>query len=339
MDCSAGFVYCGVDVRIPMLNGMIPLLVLVGPTSVGKTELSLHLAARLGAEIVSADSRYLYRGLDIGTAKPGRTELARIPHHLVDVTAPDQPWSLAEYKRAAVAAIADIYARGRLPLLVGGTGQYVRALLEGWQIPAGGGDLQLRARLTAQAETAGGLAALYAQLTELDAGGAVQIDARNPRRVVRALEVCLTTGRPFSAQRMRLAPAYGICQIGLTLPRAELYARIDARVDQMLNDGLLAETQRLAAQGLAWDLPALSALGYRQLGAHLRGECSLAEAVLRIKHDTRRFSRRQYAWFSLSNAEITWFDVVRTPRAQIEQHVVGALQKAGYEVPAGRIGT
>ena len=138
MDCSAGFVYSGVDVRIPMLNGMIPLLVLVGPTSVGKTELSLHLAARLGAEIVSADSRYLYRGLDIGTAKPGRTELARIPHHLVDVTAPDQPWSLAEYKRAAVAAIEDIYARGRLPLLVGGTGQYVRALLEGWQIPAGG---------------------------------------------------------------------------------------------------------------------------------------------------------------------------------------------------------
>lgn len=317
---------------------MIPLLVLVGPTSVGKTELSLHLAAHLDAEIVSADSRYLYRGLDIGTAKPRLAELARIPHHLVDVTAPDQPWSLAEYKQAATAAIADIHARGRLPMLVGGTGQYVRALLQGWQIPAGGDNLKLRARLTAQAETAAGLAALHAQLCELDPTGALQVDARNPRRVVRALEVCISTGRPFSAQRTRVAPDYRACQLGLTLPRAELYARIDARVDQMLADGLLAETQALAAQGLAWELPALSALGYRQLGAHLRGECSLAEAVLRIKHDTRRFARRQYAWFSLSNPDITWFDVGRIPRVRIEDHAVGALKPAGYEVPAGRIG-
>lgn len=317
---------------------MIPLLVLVGPTSVGKTELSLRLAAHLDAEIVSADSRYLYRGLDIGTAKPGPAELARIPHHLVDVTAPDQPWSLAGYKQAATAAIADIHARGRLPMLVGGTGQYVRALLQGWQIPAGGDNLSLRAHLTAQAETAAGLAALHAQLCELDPTGALQVDARNPRRVVRALEVCISTGRPFSAQRTRVAPDYRACQLGLTLPRAELYARIDARVDQMLADGLLAETQALAAQGLAWELPALSALGYRQLGAHLRGECSLAEAVLRIKHDTRRFARRQYAWFSLSNPDITWFDVGRTPLVQIEDHAVGALKRAGYEVPAGRIG-
>lgn len=318
---------------------MIPLLVLVGPTGVGKTELSLHLAARLDAEIVSADSRYLYRGLDIGTAKPSPLELARIPHHLVNVTAPEQPWSLAEYKQAATVAIVDIHARGRLPMLVGGTGQYLRALLQGWQIPAGGDNLQLRDRLIAQAETAVGLAALYAQLSELDPAGAMQIDARNPRRVVRALEVCLSSGRPFSAQRTRVAPAYRACQLGLTMSRADLYARIDARVDRMLADGLLAETQGLAAQGLAWELPALSALGYRQLGAHLRGECSLAEAVLRIKHDTRRFARRQYAWFSLSNPDITWFDVGRTPRAQIEEHAVGALEGAGYKVPAGRIGT
>jgi len=318
---------------------MIPLLVLVGPTGVGKTELSLHLAARLDAEIVSADSRYLYRGLDIGTAKPSPLELARIPHHLVNVTAPEQPWSLAEYKQAATVAIVDIHARGRLPMLVGGTGQYLRALLQGWQIPAGGDNLQLRDRLTAQAETAVGLAALYAQLSELDPAGAMQIDARNPRRVVRALEVCLSSGRPFSAQRTRVAPAYRACQLGLTMSRADLYARIDARVDRMLADGLLAETQGLAAQGLAWELPALSALGYRQLGAHLRGECSLAEAVLRIKHDTRRFARRQYALFSLSNPDITWFDVGRTPRAQIEEHAVGALEGGGYKVPAGRIGT
>ena len=204
---------------------MIPLLVLVGPTSVGKTELSLRLAAPLKAEIVSADSRYLYRGLDIGTAKPRPAELARIPHHLVDVTAPDQPWSLAEYKQAATAAIADIHARGLLPMLVGGTGQYVRALLQGWQIPAGGGNLELRARLTAQAKTAAGLVALHAQLSKLDPAGATQIDAHNPRRVVRALEVCVGTGQPFSAQRTRVAPAYSACQLGLTLPRAELYAR------------------------------------------------------------------------------------------------------------------
>jgi tRNA dimethylallyltransferase len=282
------------------------LVVLVGPTAVGKTATALDLAEALSAEIVSADSRYLYRGLDIGTAKPSPAELARVPHHLIDVTSPDQPWSLSQYQAAAYAAIDDIRARGRLPLLVGGTGQYVRALTEGWQLPAGEPQGEVRQALEADLAR-DGLPALAERLRALDPDSAASVDLRNPRRVIRALEVVLTTGESFAAQRRKQPPPYAFVMLGLTRPRSELYARIDARVDEMLAAGLVAEVQGLVAQGYGWDLPAMSALGYRQIGNYLRGECSLDEAVAQVKRATRQFVRRQANWFKLTDPAIRWF--------------------------------
>ncbi|HRE25341.1 MAG TPA: tRNA (adenosine(37)-N6)-dimethylallyltransferase MiaA [Anaerolineales bacterium] len=285
-----------------------PLVVLVGPTAVGKTALAIQLAERLNGEIVSADSRYLYRYMDIGTAKPSAAEQARVPHHLIDVTTPDQPWSLAQYQSAAFSAIGAIHARGRLPLLVGGTGQYVRAVVEGWQPPEGGQSPELRADLEARLATLG-LDALVRQLRELDPESARSIDVFNPRRVVRALEVVLSTGRSFVGQRRKLPPRLAIHQFGLSLPRTLLYARIDQRVDSMLASGLVEEVRGLVARGYHWELPALSAIGYRQIGQYLRGECDLKAAADRIRRDTRVFVRRQTNWFKPDDPAIAWRDV------------------------------
>ncbi len=228
-----------------------PVLVLIGPTAVGKTDLALALAEQLEAEIVSADSRYLYTGLDIGTAKPTPAERARVPHHLVDVTTPDRPWTLADVQAAANTALAAILARGRLPVVVGGTGQYIRALIEGWQAPGGAPAPALRAELDAALARAG-VAALAARLRAVDPESAAMVDGRNPRRVIRALEVVLSTGRSFAAQRQKSPPPYTFIQVGLRRPRPELYARIDARIDAMLAAGLLEEVRGLAAQGYGW---------------------------------------------------------------------------------------
>lgn len=313
------------------MSPKIPVLILVGPTAVGKTAMSLILAERLSAEVVSADSRYLYRGLDIGTAKPTLAERARVPHHLVDVTTPDAPWTLPQVQAAAVDAIHAIHARGRRPLVVGGTGQYIRALVEGWEAPGGAPAPELRAELEAELARAG-VGALAERLRALDPASAAQIDVRNPRRVIRALEVVLTTGQSFVAQRRKTPPPFAVTMLGLTLPRPELYARIDARVDAMLAAGLVDEVQRLVARGYSWSLPALSALGYRQIGAYLRGECELAEAVRLIKHDTRVFVRRQANWFRADDPAIRWFDPVRTGPDALEAYARAALAEAGGAV-------
>ncbi len=300
-----------------------PLIVLVGPTAAGKTATAIALAERLGAEIVSADSRYLYRGMDIGTAKPSPAERARVPHHLIDVTTPDQPWTLAQFHSAALAALAAIHARGNWPLLVGGTGQYIRAITEGWQVPPGSPSSELRAELEANLAR-DGVWALAVRLWEVDPASAARVDVRNPRRVIRALEVALTTGESFVSQRRRAAPPFAITALGLTLPRPELYARIDARVDVMLRAGLVEEVRGLVAQGYGWDLPALSALGYKQIGQYLRGECGLDEAVRRIKSETRRFVRRQANWFKPTDPAIRWFDAARTGVEEIIAYIRGA---------------
>lgn len=285
-----------------------PLLVIVGPTAVGKTATAIALAEKHTAEIVSADSRYLYVGMDIGTAKPTPAERARVPHHLIDVTTPDQPWTLAQVQAAAYAAIDDIHTRGKLPILVGGTGQYIRAITEGWQAPGGEPSAELRAELEAELAR-GGVGALAERLRAVDPASAAVVDLKNPRRVIRALEVALTSGQSFIAQRQKNPPPYAITIIGLSLPRPELYARIDARIDLMLANGLEAEVRALAAKGYGWELPAMSALGYKQMGAYLRGECDLAEAVRRIRHDTRVFVRRQANWFKADDPKIKWADV------------------------------
>ncbi len=285
-----------------------PLLIaIVGPTAAGKTALSLDLAEALGGEIVSADSRQIYRGMDIGSAKATPAEQARVPHHLLDLVDPDQVLTLAEYQQLAYRAIDDIHARGRLPLLVGGSGQYVAAVLEGWRIPEVAPQPELRAQLAADA-TAHGPEALHARLAALDPAAAARIDHRNVRRVIRALEVCLVTGRPISELQAKEPPPYRILCIGVTRPRPVLYERIDLRVDRMIEAGLVDEVRRLADAGYDWNLPAMTGLGYRQIGLYLRGEATLDEAVALVKQATRRFVQQQYNWFPLEDPAIRWLD-------------------------------
>ncbi len=301
--------------------------VLVGPTAVGKSAAALDLARYRPIEIISADSRYLYRGLDIGTAKPTLAERADVPHHLVDVTAPDAPWSLSQYQAAANAALADVVGRGRLPVLVGGTGQYVRAVVEGWQPPPSDPTGATRAELE-RVLADDGLPEIVARLRAVDPESAAQVDLRNPRRVLRALEVATFTGQSFVALRTRQAPPYRFVWLGLTLHRPELFARIDRRIDAMLAAGLVAEVEALVALGFSWDLPALSALGYRQIGAHLRGEGSLADAVQSIRRDTRQFVRRQANWFRPSDPKIRWFAAHSGVAAELAAALAGAVAQS-----------
>jgi tRNA dimethylallyltransferase len=282
------------------------LIVLLGPTAVGKTETALQLTERLNGEIISADSRLFYRGLDIGTAKPSEDERLRIPHHLIDVATPDQPWSLALFQREARRAIAAVHERGRLPFLVGGTGQYLRAVTEEWEVPPAQPDARLRAALEDWTKEIGPQG-LHERLAILDPGAAKSIDARNLRRTVRALEVIFQTGRRFSDQRRRSSSPYNLLQLGLIRPRPELYARVDARIVAMLAAGLVDEVKGLLAQGYSPDLPALSAIGYREIIAYLMGEISLGEAEALIKRNTRIYIRRQANWFKANDPEIRWF--------------------------------
>jgi tRNA dimethylallyltransferase len=293
---------------------------IVGPTAVGKSALALELARRLGGEIVSADSRLLYRGMDIGTAKPTADERALIPHHLIDVTDPDKPWSLADFKKAALVCFDEIRMRGRLPLCTGGSGQYIRALLEGWEIPPAASSREVRELLERRAETEGA-AALHAELARLDPAAAAKIDSRNARRVIRALEVVLSTGKPFSAQRARGAVPFRPIVLGLTMPRPELYARADVRIDAMMAAGWVEEVRALLARGYSPDLPAFSALGYGQIARHLRGELTLAECITDIRRATRVFIRRQANWFRTDDPRIHWMLADENAAAKAEAHL------------------
>ncbi len=292
---------------MPSVGEQRPLVVLLGPTASGKTALSVRLARALDGEIVSADSRQIYREMEIGTAKPTPAERAAAPHHLLDVVTPDQVYTLAQYQRAAYATIEAIHARGHVPLLVGGTGQYITAVVEGWGIPEVPPNPALRAELE-QYAAEHGAAALHARLEQRDPVAAARIDPRNVRRVVRALEVCLEAGQPISALQRKSPPPYRILQLGLTLPREQLYARADARIERMLETGLLAEVRRLLDAGYTWDCPAMSGLGYIQWKAHLAGEASYEDAVAAIRRQTRVFIRRQYTWFRGHDSGIRWLE-------------------------------
>lgn len=287
-------------------GGRIRLAVIAGPTATGKSALALALADRLGGEIINADSRQIYRGMDIGTAKPSASDRLRVPHHLYGLIRPDEPFTLTNYLALARQAITDIAGRGKLPILTGGSGLYVRAVLRGMAPPAVPPNPSLRAALEQQARTAG-VETLLAELQAADPLAAGRIDPRNLRRIIRALEVIRMTGKPFSAQGAETPPPYDAIQIGLTLERNELYRRIDARVDAMIAAGLVDEVRGLLAAGYRPDLPAFSSLGYREILAMLRGEMTLAEAVTAIKHHTHRFARQQYTWFRLDDPAITWF--------------------------------
>jgi tRNA dimethylallyltransferase len=306
-------------------NNHPPLLVLTGPPAVGKTELSLTLCERFGGEVVGADSRQIYRMMDIGTAKPTPAELARAPHHLVSIRNPDQVLTLAEYQELAFAAIDDIHARGGVPFLVGGTVMYLRAVVEGLRIPKAPPDPELRARLEAELAEQG-VNAMFRRLQGLDPATAAVVDAKNPRRVLRALEIFLITGKPKVEQEGADPPPYRILQIGLDRDRAILYERIDRRVDQMIAAGLVEETRRLLAAGYTPKLPAITSLGYREIIAYLQGETSLAEAARRIQVETHRFVRHQYTWFRRMK-EIHWFDLDQAVPEEIITMVASFLER------------
>jgi tRNA dimethylallyltransferase len=296
------------------------LIIVVGPTAVGKTEISLQLAERLGGEIVSADSRLFYRGMDIGTAKPTPAERQRVAHHLIDVADPDETWSLALFQRAAMNAIADIHKRGKLPFLVGGSGQYIHAVTHSWLPPATRPDARLRVVLDELAKSRGN-EWLHGCLALLDPPAAAAIDLRNLRRTVRALEVVFSSGRRFSDQRGQGDSPYRLLTIGLIRPRPELYARVDARIDAMFAAGLLDEVSQLVEQGYSPDLPTMSAIGYRECGLVLKGEMSLEEAKVRMRKLTRTFVRRQANWFKALDTNINWHDAGEVRLDEIELEI------------------
>jgi tRNA dimethylallyltransferase len=293
-----------------------PLVALVGPTAVGKTEVAIQVAEQVDGEIVSADSRLFYRGMDIGTAKPSPAELARVPHHLIDLFEVDQLWSLAGYQEAALATIRDVQRRGRLPMLVGGTGQYVRAVVEGWLPPVQAGDPHLRTVLEAWGRAIGPTE-LHRRLAILDPVAAQVVDAPNLRRTVRALEVIFLTGERFSAQRRKTAPPFDTLMIGLTRPRAELYARVDARIEAMVGAGLVNEARGLLERGFDPKLPSLSAIGYREVIAVLEGRMTLEEAKAQMRRLTRRYVRQQGAWFREEDPNIHWLRVGADTAARV----------------------
>lgn len=302
-----------------------PLLLLVGPTAVGKTEIAIELAGRIGGEIISADSRLFYRGMDIGTAKPTPAERARVPHHLIDIAGPAEIISLAVFQKMAAEAIAEVHARGRLPMLVGGTGQYVRAVTQGWQPPEVKPDSKLREVLGNIEEERGG-DWLHQRLRKLDPDAADKIDPRNVRRTIRAMEVILTTGRRYSQQRGRAPSPYQLLGLGVTRPRPELYRRIDARIDGMFAAGLLDEVRGLLDRGCSPDLPSMSAIGYRECAAILEGRSTVEEAKANMRRATRMFVRRQGNWFRESDPNIKWFTAGENIVEQIEIYVRRTLR-------------
>ena len=284
------------------------LLAIVGPTAVGKTELALRLARRpdLDIEVIGADSRQVYCHMNIGTAKPTPAQLSAVPHRLVDIIAPDDDFSLGKFLYLSKEAIVNANIRGKTPLLVGGTGQYVMAVLENWNVPVVPPDLDLRRELDDLLES-DGIDALLARLRSLDAAALERVDAANPRRVVRAIEVAAAAGPAVNVPR-RLEPWFESSVVGLGMERKLLYERADDRVDGMMDDGFLDEVEGLLAMGYCPDLPSMSGIGYHELADHLLNGADLSDAVQRTKFRTHRFIRRQSNWFSRDDPRIRWFE-------------------------------
>jgi tRNA dimethylallyltransferase len=296
---------------------------LAGPTAVGKSAIALLLAERLGGEIVSVDSMQVYRGLDIGTAKPSPADRARVPHHLIDVVDVTEPFDAAQFVQLARRAVADIQSRGRLPILCGGTGLYFKAFLEGLgQAPPA--DAALRATLAATP-----LPELLRELAERDPVSYDRIDRQNPRRVIRAIEVIRLTGKPFSTQRADwqpspLAPPSSTRCFGFGRSVVDLRQRIDTRVDAMFRRGWVAETKQLLKRGLAQNQTAMQALGYRQIVEHLSGERSLADTIELVKVRTRQFAKRQMTWFR-RQLQLTWINLEPQSSAEAVVKAIAGL--------------
>ena len=284
---------------------------IAGPTASGKSAVGLELAGLFEAEIINADSMQVYRYMDIGTAKPTREERQLVRHHLIDILYPDEEFSAALYREEAQGAIADVGARGKRAMVVGGTGLYIKALTSGL-IRGGEVDQAIRSRLQSEARSTG-REQLYQRLQEADPATAAQLHPHDTYRIIRALEVYERTGRPISVLRQKhlfQEGPYQALKIGLQVEREELYGRIDARVDEMITQGLKEEVERLLEMGYASCLKAMQSLGYKQMAAHLAGEYDLPDAVRLIKRDTRRYARRQVTWFK-ADPEIRWIELPR----------------------------
>lgn len=289
-----------------------PLLVLIGPTAVGKTALSLDIAKRFRCEIISGDSMQVYRRMDIGTAKLPPEERAGIPHHLIDIREPDEPFSVADFQRLCAERIRDIWQRRRLPFIVGGTGLYIESVCYGYQFHQQSADPAFRERMKAISR-ARGPQALHERLSKIDPAAAARIHPNDERRIIRALELYETTGRPMSeVQRQtraepKISP-YRLCLIGLTMERETLYRRIDERVDLMLRQGLVEEVSRLLREGVPRDAVSMQGLGYKEIAAFLAGETDLDTAVETLKRNTRRFAKRQLSWFRRM-PDVHWIEI------------------------------
>jgi tRNA dimethylallyltransferase len=301
------------------------LVVIVGPTGIGKTRLALKLARLFNGEIISADSRQVYRYMDIGTAKPTQEEMASVPHHLIDIVNPDEEFNLAFFQEKANSAIGDIHRRGKLPFLVGGTGLYIKAIIEGFKPPGVSPDQDFRYNIEKNADDKT-IDDLYADLAARDPDAANKIDRRNVRRLTRALEVRAKAGKAFSQLGTKEPPAFETFIIGLTTGRAELYCLVDRRVDEMIAQGFIQEVEGLLKRGYSLDLPSLSGIGYRHIGQFLRGEISRETAIQKIKTETHRFIRHQYAWFRLTDDRIHWFDIGRVEDPEIIKTLAGFLK-------------
>ena len=299
---------------------LIPLVVILGPTGVGKSEIAIKLADRFNGEIVSADSRLFYRGMDIGTAKPTVEERLQVPHHLIDVADPDNLWSLGIFQREANSSIKEIYLKQHLPFLVGGTGQFVHSIIEGWSIPAVEPNPHIRGVLTQWAEYIGPVE-LHKKLAILDPEAAIAIDPSNSRRTIRALEVILTTGKRFSDQKKRGDIFYNLLLLGLICPRTELYQRIDERISRMIDSGFVEEVLRLLDRGYSPELPTLTAIGYGEIVATIQGKISLNEAIILIKRRTRVLVRRQANWFKENDPRIHWYQTGKTTLVDMQETI------------------
>lgn len=300
------------------------LVVVAGPTAVGKTACSIMLAETFNGEVINADSRYLYQGFNIGVDKPSPEARRGVPHHLIDVLPPTGDMSLARYQDLANAAIQNVVARGRLPILTGGTPLYINAVVEGWRIPRVPPDPGFRHRCELEAASDGGIT-LMLRLCEVDPVSADRCGA-NIRRVIRALEVYEATGIPMSQQEGKGPPPYDALEIGLFRPREQLQEIIDRRVDAQFERGLVAEVASLLAAGVPADAPAMSSIGYRQLLPYLNDAASLSEAVERIRYDTHRYVRHQETWLR-KNDRLVRIDVSTNDwQASVEERVSAFLR-------------
>ncbi len=284
------------------------LVVLIGPTSVGKTQLSIELAKKLNAEIISGDSMQIYKGMDIGTAKITKQEMDGIPHHLIDIKEPHESFSVAEFQTIVRKLITDIHKRGKLPMIVGGTGLYIQSVIYDYQFTDEASDPKYRALLEQQLEE-NGVEPLFQELKQIDPKSAERIHPNNSRRVIRALEICKTTGKTMTEymEEQQQELIYEVALVGLTMERESLYDRINKRVDVMVESGLLDEVSFFFQQGLR-DCQSIQAIGYKEIYSYLEGKVSLEEAINQLKQNTRRYAKRQLTWFR-NKMDVQWFDM------------------------------